>query len=205
MLCFLPSIVQAETFHYKISKMGIGVKGVLKNTGETQYKGKKYFLIEFKADGFNFNDEEKIYLDPKTFKPVYVERDVNVFGKKEKISEDYTQEGQIKITKTTGDGKTEEQILKKQGDIDNIYGFIYRYRKQGSFKIGDVIDVKLPTKDFKIKLTKHARLSYYAKTYDCFYMESEPKEYKIWFDASEKKLPLRIIGGGTMIMTGYEE
>jgi hypothetical protein len=41
-------------------------------------------------------------------------------------------------------------------------------------------------------------------------MQSQPTRYKIWFDSSERKLPLRITGtigfiNSVMTMTGYEE
>jgi hypothetical protein len=203
-LICLPALAKAETIHYKISKMGVSGKADLNFAGETNYKDHKTFLIEFKADGFNFQDTEKIYLDPKTFKPIFVERNINIFGKKEEISEDYQTDGEIKIKKTTN-GKTEDQVLKKKGDVENIYGFIYRYRKEGSFKMGDTINVVLPTKDIKITLQKQTKIKAAGKNYDAFYMESAPNEYKIWFDTSDKKLPLRIAGSGNMVMTGYEE
>ena len=182
----------------------MGGTGELKWVGAKKYKEKDTLLINFNASGFNFKDNEDIYLDPKTFKPFFVEREGNIFGRKEQISEDYTTAGQIKITKKV-DGKSEQNVLKVDGEVDNIYGFIYRYRKEGSFKVGDTIQVNLPTKKFKIKMIKETKLSMYAKTYDTYYMQSDPPQYRIWFDASDKKIPLRIIGGGQMNMSGYEE
>ncbi|MBI2117734.1 hypothetical protein HYT95_02445, partial [Candidatus Peregrinibacteria bacterium] len=74
-------------------------------------EGRHLALIVFKADGFNFYDEEKIYTEPGTFRPVVVLRDfdLNVFGKG-KIREEYlTGEGKIKVIKESG-GKKEEQV-----------------------------------------------------------------------------------------------
>ena len=93
--------------------------------------------------------------------------------------------------------------------MDNIYGFIFRYRKEGSFKLGDVLNMTLPTKDLKIKLLKRTPLSIAGKSYDSYYMQSQPGRYKIWFDSSANHWPLRITGtigfvSSVMTMTGYD-
>ena len=73
-----------------------------------------------------------------------------------KTLEEYVpSKGEILITKTDGDHVT-QQVINKVGSVDNIYGFIYRYRKEGSFKIGDVLNMTLPTKDLKIQLVNRA-------------------------------------------------
>ena len=68
----------------------------------------------------------------------------------------------------------------------------------------------LPTKDLKIRLVKRVVLKINGKFYDSYYMQSRPVRYKIWFDTSEHKWPLRITGtigliNSVMTMTGYEE
>ncbi len=201
----------AETIHYRIMQMGVKVGDAdLTWVGPVVYKGRDAVLVSFRADGFNFLDEEKIYLDPQAYKPLFVERDLNIFGKKEHIVEEYlTPQGAIKITKTVS-GKVEEQILKKDGAVDNIYGFIFRYRQSGSFKVGDVIEVNLPTKDLKIELLKQVNIAAAGTTYNSFYMQSNPAKYRIWFSADEKKLPLRISGAvgianTVMVMADYKD
>ncbi len=207
----LQTAAHAETIHYSITQMGLKAgEADLAWVGPVAYKGKDTLLVTFKADGFNFLDEEKIYLDPVSYKPLFVERNLNVFGKKEKISEEYaTAQGEIRVTKTIG-AKVTTQVLKKSGAIDNIYAFIYRYRHNGSFQVGDILDVNLPTKDLKIELVKRVALQVGAQEHDSFYMESKPSKYKIWFDSSDKKLPLRISGAmgvanTAMVMTDYKE
>lgn len=203
--------LQAETIHYSIRQVGFNGEANLTMVGPKDYKNYKTLLIVFKANGVNFSDEEDIYVDPQTYKPMFVERDfsLSVFGQG-KISEDYvTSKGDILITKTDGDRVTHQDI-NKVGAVDNIYGFIYRYRKEGSFKIGDVLSMTLPTKDLKIKLIKRVKFKIGKKYYDSYYMQSQPVRYKIWFDASEHKWPLRITGtigflNSVMTMTGYEE
>jgi hypothetical protein len=200
------AIANAETMHYRIMQMGIKIgEAYLIWVGPVVYRGKDALLVRFKADGFNFLDEEQIYLDPATLKPLFVERNLNIFGSREKILE----EGEIRITKQNGEA-SEVQVLKKVGSIDNIYGFIFRYRKSGSFAVGDVIDVNLPTKDLKIQLVKQVSIAAGGQTYNSFYMQSKPAKYKIWFSTDAKRLPLRISGAvgianTMMVMADYKE
>ena len=179
--------------------------------GPKDYKGNKTLLITFKANGKNFSDEEDIYVDPSTYKPMFVERNfsLGMFGHGKTLEEYVPSKGEVMITKTDGNRVT-KQIINKAGDVDNIYGFIYRYRKEGSFKIGDVLKMTLPTKDLKIQLMKREVLKINDKSYDSYYMESQPVRYKIWFDSSDHKWPLRITGtigiyNSVMTMTGYEK
>lgn len=209
--CILPSQLRAETINYSIRQMGFDGEANLTLVGPKDYKGYKTILITFKAHGVNFSDEESIYVDPDTYKPLFVERNfsLSVFGQG-KISEDYvSSKGEILITKTDGDRVT-HQVINKEGSVDNIYGFIYRYRKQGSFQIGDMLSMTLPTKDLKIKLMKRAWIKIGGKSYESYFMQSQPGRYRIWFDASEHKWPLRITGSigfmnSVMTMTGHEE
>jgi hypothetical protein len=162
--------------------------------------------IDFVSKGMNFSDHEKIYLDPKRLTPLFIERDLNIFGKKEQIVEHYTQ-GHLRIVKTAG-GKTTEQAIDKPGWMDNIYAFIYRYRQSGTFQLNETLDINLPTKDLKIALVRKESMTIGRKKYDVLYMQSKPSKYKIWFDASEKKLPVRIsgaVGLGNTAMVMKEE
>lgn len=209
--CILSPQLHAETIHYSIRQLGYDGQATLTMVGPKEYKGHKTLLIVFKSKGANFRDEEDIYLDPLTYKPLFVERDfsLSVFGQG-KTLEDYTSsKGKVLITKTDGDRVT-HQVINKEGPVDNIYGFIYRYRKEGSFKTGDVLNMALPTRDLKIQLMDRVKLEIGGKSYDSYYMQSQPVRYKIWFDASQRKLPLRITGtigflNSVMTMTGYEE
>jgi hypothetical protein len=192
--------------------MGIKAgEATLTMAGPKDYNGQKTVLIIFKADGLNFFDEENIYVTPEDYRPMFVERNLNIFGKKEKILEDYvSKKGFVQITKTTAANKKSTEEMKLKGEVDNIYGFIFRYRKNGSFKIGDTVDVRLPTKDLNIAVVKETSVDAAGKKYDSYYMESKPSKYKIWFDKSDKKWPLRISGAvgianTAMVMSKYEE
>jgi len=209
--CVFSQQVRAETIYYSIRQLGYDGEARLKMVGPKDYKDHKTLLIVFKANGTNFSDEENIYVDPSTYKPLFVERNfsLGVFGHGKTLEEYIPSKGEIIITKTDGAHVT-QQVIKKAGDVDNIYGFIYRYRKEGSFKIGDVLDMTLPTKDLKIQLMKQVELKIGDKSYDSYYMESQPVRYKIWFDTSKHKWPLRIVGtiglmNSVMTLTGYEK
>ena len=137
-----------------------------------------------------------------------VKRDLNLWGKKEKITETYDGQGTIKIVKDAN-GKITAQEIKKNGTIDNIYCFIYRFRMKNQFSLGESLVMNLPTKDIKIKLVKKMKLKAASKMYDTFFMQSDPKQYMVWFDAGENKIPIRIdgstgLGKTSMVMREYK-
>jgi len=201
---------KGEVITYSIKKLAVKAgEATLTFEGLTEIDDRSVYLIVFKADGFNFYDEERIFVATDTFTPVKVIRDLNIFGSKEKITEDYvTSEGKIVITKTVGDNTTQETIL-KQGLIDNIYGTIYRYRANGNFQINDRVELKLPTKDVTLVLEKSVPIKAAGKLYQSFFMSSVPSKYQVWFDSGVNKIPLRINGAvgmanTTMIMRDYK-
>ncbi len=203
-VCLANFIKPGEKIYYKIVQLGIKTgRASLTFAGPRIYRQKKLILIVFQAQALNFFDQERIFLNPSDFMPLFVERNLNIFGKKEKITEEYGQ-GYIRIIK----GKS-QQTINSAGWPDNIYAFIYRYRCQGTFQIGDTLAIHLPNKDINIRLVKQNSVDAAGKGYDAFYMESDPADYKIWFDTSAKKIPLRISGAikmanTVMVMTKYE-
>jgi len=200
-----------EKIHYAIKQSGIKVgDATLEFHGETYRDGKKYTLIIFSSKGFNFYDEERIFVDGTTLLPQRVIRNLNIFGKKEQIMEDYDQvAGTIRVTKIANDVTT-EQILKKDGAVDNIYAFLYRYRGQGEFKKETEFDLRLPTIDVTMAHVKSMSFNAAGKVYQAGLMRSMPAKYSIWMDESDKHLPLRIAGAvgianTVMTMTDYQE
>ena len=206
-----PEVFQpGETIKYDIKTLGVKAgEATLKFKGLQKFAGKDAYLVVFVATSANFFDEEKIYADPEGFYPLAVIRDLNIWGKKEKITELYNREkGIIKITKLSHN-KTTEEVIKKEGPIDNIYCFIYRYRKTGQFNMGDALSIHLPTKDVMINLVKMATLSAAGNKYEAYFMQSDPAKYKVWFDTSIHKIPLRINGAvgindTALVMTEYQ-
>lgn len=199
-----------EKITYSIKQLGMKAgEATLSFEGPVTREEKDYQLIVFHADGMNFLDDEKIYADPKTLLPLIVERDLNIFGKKEKITEYYESEsGRVRIVKTV-DKKTTEQIISKKGRLDNIYCFIFRYRQGESFKTGDMIQVNLPTVDLRLKIANKVKLVAGGKKYGAVYIYSDPSKYKLWFDVGRQRIPLRIdgavgVGSTSMTMKSYE-
>ena len=186
---------KGEVIRYGIKKVGIKVgEATLEFKGKTSRDGKKYTLIIFSAKGFNFFDEERIFVDGKTFLPKLVIRDLNIFGIKSKIIEEYDQAaGTIKITKVAKGGTT-VQVLEKKGPIDNIYGFIYRCRIHGSLNQEEKFKVRLPTLDVTIAGVKDLGFKAAGKTYQAILLRSIPPKYSIWMDKGSERIPLRIAG-----------
>lgn len=206
-----PSFFPGEKITFSIKKMGVKVgEASLVFQGLDKLGEKETFLIVFKATGFNFFDEEKIFVDPRTFYPIKIERNLNIWGKKEKITEEYfPDKGIVKITKNAG-GKISEQRIEKKGTLDNIYSFIYRYRTQGQFKIGDALSLHLPTKEVTLKLQKMTKVKAAGEQFDAYYMHSDPAQYEVWFDNSAQKIPLKINGAAgfgdtAMVMVDYQK
>lgn len=200
-----------EVIGYDVRSLGVKqAEAVLEIQGRANVSGRDVYVLSFQAKGSNFFDSEKIYADQKDLFPLRVERDLNIFGSLEKITEVYDQEKFIvTITKTTKDGsRTENIVLRKKARIDNIYCFIYRYRLLGDFKIGSSLRLNLPTKDVSVKIAKKTTLDAAGKTFSAFFLETVPSQYRMWFDISKDKLPLRIdkpamVAGTSMIMTSY--
>ena len=201
LLC-LPNVLFAEnavstgeTLKYAIKKLRMKVgEAEFVFTGPAKKNDQDVLFLTFRSKGFQFNDEEKLFLDPATYRPLFVDRDINLFGKVEKISEVYAKDiGSVKITKTTKSGK-EEQVISKSSPLENIYGFIYHYRQSGSFKTGERINLNLPTKNVVMRVKSNVQLKLNGKVYGAYYLESDGGEYKVWFSADDKKIPLRIEG-----------
>ena len=200
-----------ETIQYDIKKLKMRVgQASLTFHGLVSIDGQSALLITFTGKGLKFFDEEKIYVDPRTFLPVRVERDLSIFGKKERIVEHYNaREGTVRIVKTAR-GKTTEQVIKRSVPVDNIYCFIFRYRVSGKFTPGETFQIHLPTKDVQFQVQKPRGLQVGEKEIAAHYLQSDPAQYRVWFDTGARKVPLRIdgaIGFGktAMVMVNYQK
>ncbi len=199
-----------ETIQYDIKKLKMRVgQASLTFHGLVSLDGQSALLITFTSKGLKFFDEEKIYVDPRTFLPQRVERDLNIFGKKEKIVEYYNaHEGSVRIVKTAK-GETTEQVIKRSVPLDNIYCFIFRYRVSGKFTPGETFEIHLPTKDVQFQAQKPRRFQFGEKEITAHYLQSDPAQYRVWFDPQAHKVPLRIdgaigFGNTAMILRKYD-
>ena len=194
-----------ETIRYTIRKMGLPAgQASLTFEGLSRLAdGRETLLIVFAVQAVNVEDEERIFVDPQSFLPVQVERRLNIWGKREQIVEFYDHAaGQVRIVKNAG-GRETEEIIEKTGRLENIYGFIYRYRSRGGFTVGQTMEMSLPTKDLTFRLKEKASLKAAGQVFDAYMLQSEPRQYTVWFSESDSRIPLRIdgaIGFGNMSM-----
>ena len=197
-------MAKGETVTYDIRKLGISVgEASLVYNGMVETNAQETLSITVTAHGFKFFDEEQIYLDPKTFYPVMIKRDLDIFGKKEKIVEHYdSKAGRVRIVKTAG-GKTDQEVIEGGGRFDNIYGFIYRQRLTGRFTKGEAYDLHLPTSDVQLQFVEKKKVKLDKRVYEAYYIASVPKKYRVWFEDSPRRVPVKIdgaIGWGNMSM-----
>ena len=208
--CFaLDRIEAGETIVYDIKKLKVTVgKAQLVYHGMVEVNKQRALSVTVTATGFKFFDKEQLYLDPETFRPMIIERNLDIFGQKEDIIEFYdAQKGKVKIVKRAG-GKTEQKVIEEGGRFDNIYGYIYRQRLAGQFNPKDTYDLHLPTLDVRLKLMETKHIEVNDQSYKAYLIASEPKKYKVWFDSGPRKLPLKIdgaIGWGKMSMVIREQ
>ncbi len=193
-----------EVIHYNIKQLGVKVgEASLTFAGEKDLDGRQAVLILFKSRGPSFFDNEEIYVDPQTYRPIKVLRELKIFGGRERIEEDYREEGKVKLRKDA-EGKVTETVLETKGPVDNIYGFIYRFRSQGDFSSQNNFSVRLPTVELAMKIAEDGNFNAGGKTYRAAVIRSMPAKYTIWMDMGEKRLPLRIagaVGMGNTVMT----
>jgi len=202
---------KGETITYDIRKLKLKVgEATLVFNGLVEVGNQEALSITFTARGFKFIDEERIYLDSKTFYPLVIKRNLNIFGKEETIVEFYdAQKGKVRIVKTA-QGKTSEQTIERGKRFDNIYAFIYRYRQSGQFKKDEEFLLHLPTRDVRFELVEKEKLQVGSREFEAHYMHSTPKKYKVWFDSSLKRIPLKIDGAlgavkASMVMKDYND
>lgn len=205
------SIPVGEKINYDIKKLKLTIgQASIEFNGPVKKNNQDTFLISFSAKSLNFFDEEKIYLDSKTFYPLIVERNLDIWGKKEMITENYDlQKGVIKIIKNSA-GKITEQTIAKKGPIDNIYGFIYRYRQKGQIKLGDKLKMSLPTKDVEFQVIDKEKMKAADREFEAYYMQSTSRDYQVWFENSPRMIPLKIDGAvkfikASLIMNEYKK
>lgn len=162
--------------------------------------------IIFSADAPGYVGTDTIYVDCDTFYPQVVVRDIAVFGRDEKIVETYDQQtGRITVEKHVKNLKPEMQLIEKNAPVDNLFGFIYRFRQAKALAKGDEFQMNLPTKDVRMKIVGQNRLSGAGKIFDVWVMQSKPSQFKVWMGMDEHHYPVKIygaigVGGGALVL-----
>ncbi|MBF0479038.1 MAG: DUF3108 domain-containing protein [Candidatus Omnitrophica bacterium] len=183
-----------EKITYNIKKMFVVGEATLEYKGLTEIEGKPAELIIFRAKAPAFFDEEKIYFDPQTFYPLKNFRDLDIFGKKQKIEETYFQDqNRVEIVDRSLD-KSRKVEFKKTSSIDNVYGIIYRFRMKGDATLGAQLHAVLPTKEVNFTIAKEGNIKVNHQNQKALFMAGEPKNFGFWFSADDRRIPLRING-----------
>ncbi|HDZ77285.1 MAG TPA: DUF3108 domain-containing protein [Candidatus Omnitrophica bacterium] len=199
-----------EVIKYKVKLRGITVgKASLTYKGVTELDGKKVHLIIFYTDTVNFKDEEKMYAGLDDFLPIRIERNVNNWGKKEHIIEEYDQQNHsVKIT-WVGKKGNKTKVIQQDDKIQNVILSTFLHRKLGDLEIDKVFPVTLPLRKVEMRVTRKEKIRTYCGVYDTYRLESFPGRHKIWFESSSLAIPVRIsgpflLGSVNMIMIDYE-
>jgi len=182
-------------------------KSEFNSNGRYELNGKGLNLLTFETKLVNFWDKEKVYCNPETMLPVKVERDIiNLFAR-ERIVEEYDQANFIvQITKQKG--KRQEKIsIKNTAPINNPILLPHSIRNLVNFSVGEVFNVNLPNRFFKMHILDVEDISVPAGTFKAYHLESEPKQIQIWISADELRIPIKIEGTGifgyTLLMKKY--
>ncbi|MDP1852799.1 MAG: DUF3108 domain-containing protein [Candidatus Omnitrophota bacterium] len=199
-----------ETITYQIKLNGINIgRATLSYKGRTKLEGKDVYLILFSTDTLNFKDTEIMYADTENFLPLRIERDINNWGRKMSIIEEYDQANHsVRITQINKK-RVRSKELKQDDKIQNVILLTFLYRKLGNFELGRDFPVTLPMAKFIMRFAKQEKLVVPFGVYQAHMAESFPKGHKIWFEVSEKFIPVKIsgpfyLGPVTMTMINYE-
>ncbi|MEK6714781.1 MAG: DUF3108 domain-containing protein [Candidatus Omnitrophota bacterium] len=202
---------QGETISYAVKLGGIKIGNAeLTYKGKTKLNDKDAHLIIFSTDTLNFKDTETMYAALDTFLPLKIERDINKWGKKIRIVEEYDQlNHKVKITQFD---KTRNQTkeIAQDAQIQNVILLTYFLRKLSNFELGREFAVTLPLAKLIMRFTKEEQARIPCGVYRTYLAESFPKGHKIWFESSEKAIPIRISGPSiagkvNMVMMDYKE
>ncbi len=198
----------------EIIKFGIYSYGIRVGSGQLNYLGieeeggEKYQHIIFKASTLSVKDEDDVKGSLDFSFPVRVDRDVTLFGKKELISERYSSDRRsVNISKIVNGSIEPEQFIQSKDDINNVFLLLYQLRNDEEIGLGKVYVINLPTQKFELVVDSKKKIKVPLGEFDVFYLESRPPKYKIWLQAQESRLPVKIQGlvaGGMLYLAATE-
>ncbi len=154
--------------------------------------------VESDTDILKFLDlvsSEKIYLDQETHLPVKVKRQIELFGKKEVIEENYNQEeGEVIIVREKAGEKIKEEVYKQDAPIHNILELLYFFPEKTNLeeKKGEWIKFNLPNQKVQIRFHSKRGITVAGKKKAAYFLEGRgAKRFNLWLSL-ENKLPLRL-------------
>lgn len=193
-------------YDVRMGKLYLG-KAAFNYLDDVESGGVRLNYMSFETKVVNFDDLEQIYSDPENFLPVKIIRDINGWGIKENITEDYDQQNfSLNIKKIKG-GSTEKTAIKKATVIHNAVLLPFHVRRVPDLKIGWTMDAHLPTQEFRISLVSIDRIKVPAGDFEAYHFISDPAKFEIWITTDSKRLPVKIKGAGalgyTLLMRNY--
>lgn len=190
---------------FRIGKASISYQGI------TAERNTKAINISFLADVVNFRDLEKIYSDLETFNPLWVNRNIDFFNRKEIINEDYASKANsVTITKYKNEKVVSVKDLASDAPYQHVISSIYYCRKLKNLGLGTKFSLNLPLSKLVLEVKRMVDINVPYGKFKAFYIESVPNKYRIWLSADEKRLPLKVEGAisfspASLIMTKYKE
>lgn len=198
----------------EVIKFGIYSYAIRVGSGRLNYTGLKTMdakvcrHIIFKVSTFSVNDEEDIYGSLDFAFPVRVERNVTLFGKNEVISENYEEDNKsVSISKRVNDSSPEIENIQSQEQLNNVLLLIYQLRNDSDIKEGKTYHINLPTQKFDLVVYARERIKVPLGVFDVFFIESKPPKYKIWIEAKDSRIPVKIqglIAGGMVYLAATD-
>ena len=194
-----PSPEPLEKIFYAISPLG---SSEYHNFGLVDFGGRKANLVIFKTSVAGFTDTEKIYSDPQSGFPLFVERNISFLFRKEYLTEEYSlSENKVVISKFEGKKKVKEYIFKaKGGPIHNGVLLPFSLRRVPQLFIGWTMNIRLPA-EFKVKLVSTEDVTVPAGKFKAYHFTSDPPKFEIWISQDNLRLPVKIKGLGGLSYT----
>ena len=183
-----------EQIEYAVKWNGFKIGDmVLTYWGKITQNDKEYIQISSHTVTKQYTGIDVVYVDSETFLPVKVLRKLKYLGFEEEIEEIYDQEKNIlTITKTAG-SKKEVHVIQKSGNIQNSI-LLYYLTRMKDYKIGEGIDIVLPTREYNIVVKKQDMVwdekgvSRQAKVF-----KSNPRGITVWVSETNGFLPIRMV------------
>jgi len=169
--------------------------------GIVNFRGQKANLTIFHTNVVGLKDTEKIYSDPKTNLPLYVERDVALWLKKEFLTEEYiSSENKLIITKFVRGKEVAKYAYQGKGPIHNAILLPFALRKITALKTGWSSTIRFPN-EFTVKLIGIEEVTVPAGKFKAYHITSSPHQFEVWISADKQRLPVKIKGIGVFSYT----
>lgn len=182
-----------ETIFYNISPIGVSI---YQDMGPVEFRGRKTNLVIFKTQVSGFKDTEKIYSDPETCLPLWIERNLLIWLDKEYLTEEYVKDKNLLIiTKFKNGKKVGGYQFKRSGPINNAVLLPFSLRKIHDLRIGWSYKIRVPN-EFEVKLVSIEDVTVPAGKFKAYHFISTPHKFEIWLSVDKLRLPVKIKGAG---------